>query len=391
MVKLLVRNNDICRISKLLGRNQIKAHVTQSTIIIDTEVVADEIIDQICKMVDVIATQKSHDTTNAEIQTEEIHNGSVLQVAQENESIAKIEESESGQSISRKMKLEELIGDVDEDSILTEFYQALESEPDRNNDFKVQKGFSISEIKKFYRGEVYRWGSIKKDKELEGRKIKECIIIIQNDYLEDTSNSTIGLLCTSHYESRAPLYFKFGFSERNMIDYDSDRIGIYNATMFVSRIISVNRQEVGKYLGKMSSSFMSTLQPSIDYCLGIKRTRYLDLAQLQMLANVNIQELFAISEEDIKDSEKVIKFLEAFHFDMNRNGMDYVKEAILIASQKRDYRLEDLIERIAKTKLIARSEIQRLMVARIKEKFGFKKLPVISFIRLIDRLLKKEG
>ena len=69
--------------------------------------------------------------------------------------------------------------------------------------------------------------------------------------------------------------------------------------------------------------------------------------------------------------------------------MDYVRDAILVAYSLGDYRLEDLAEIIAKKEKVEAQEVLRLIVARIKENFHFKKSPAISFIRLIDKLMKK--
>ena len=48
MLKLLVRNNDICKVSKLLVRNKIKAQITNSIIIIENDNLSDDIINQLC-------------------------------------------------------------------------------------------------------------------------------------------------------------------------------------------------------------------------------------------------------------------------------------------------------------------------------------------------------
>ena len=74
---------------------------------------------------------------------------------------------------------------------------------------------------------------------------------------------------------------------------------------------------------------------------------------------------------------------------MSINGMQYVKDSILVARKLGDYRLEFLAEIVAEKRQVDANEVLRLIVARIKENFHFKKSPAISFIRLIDRLLKK--
>ena len=83
--------------------------------------------------------------------------------------------------------------------------------------------------------------------------------------------------------------------------------------MFAGHIKGINRSQLGEYLGTMTDVFMSTLQPTIDFCLGLKRTRTVNWAQLQILATVNITELFEISKSNTDDSEKVIEFFYKIH------------------------------------------------------------------------------
>ena len=53
--------------------------------------------------------------------------------------------------------------------------------------------------------------------------------------------------------------------------------------------------------------------------------------------------------------------------------------------------LDDITaESIAITEIIDKEEIKRLIVARVKETFGFKKAPTIEFIRLINIFLTKQ-
>lgn len=154
-------------------------------------------------------------------------------------------------------------------------------------------------------------------------------------------------------------------------------------------IKGINRKDLGEYLGTMSDSFMNNLQPTIDFCLGLKRSRTVNWAQLQMLATINMQDLFAISNAEISNSDKVTEFLKLFKFDMNLKGMNYVKQSILIADNMGEYRLEDLAQVIAKNEEVKAEEVLKLIVVRINENFHFKKSAAISFIRLIDKLIKK--
>lgn len=397
MLKLLVRNNDICRVSKLLVKNKLRAYVTRSIIIIKSDNVGYEIINQLCNMVDIIVAQNYYDIDDIlEIQEEtEIKHTSVeseSKISEENESVEEVvyltDDELNEKTIQRKVQREIVDENFDEESALDEFYQMFGVNKESENNYKKRKVLKIPEEEMLYRGEVYKWGSIK----YEERRILECVVIIQNDNLEITSDETIALFCSSRLESRSQLSFSFRLCEQNMIDHSITRLGAYDrCTMFVNQIRGIKRKDVGKYLGKLNSSFMSTLQPQIDYCLGIKRKKDLNWNQLKMLSTVNVSKLLLISEEKENDSKKINNILEFFGFDMDRNGMNYVKRAALVASLKRDYRLEDLVKSVAKYYKAEESEVLRLIVARIKENFHFRKSPAISFIRLVDRLLKKEG
>ena len=175
-----------------------------------------------------------------------------------------------------------------------------------------------------------------------------------------------------------------------MIDHSAKRLELFDhCTFFVGRIKGISRKQLGKYLGTMTNEFMNTLQPTIDFCLGLKRSRTVNWAQLQILSTINMEDLFKISESKVSDKQKVDEFLELFGFDMSINGMQYVEDSILVAQKLSDYRLEFLAEIVAEKRQVDANEVLRLIVARIKENFHFKKSPAISFIRLIDRLLKK--
>ncbi len=416
MLKLLVRNNDICRISKLLGKNKLKAYITSSTIIIDNAEIAEDVINQLCENIDIIAAQNYQEEDNIQIQNyqdDEITNVEnqiekedenlfdyPYEVEHEDQNNQEILESEQqnqieyfGEKPIRYLKKQD-VEEVDEEVILSEFYEmfgiAKETGEILDESNKKSKSNKIPEEELLYRGEVYSWGKFRKDEEVDGKKVKEFVIILQNDYQKSASNDTIALLCTSQYSSRSPFHFYLCLGKDNMVDYYLSRLGPYaERSMFVSRIICVERNKLGRYLGTLNASFMSTLQPSIDFCLGIKSHRDLNVDQVKILSTINVQELLDISESNLKYSQKVKEILKLFKFDMTQNGVLYIKKAILVASTKEKYMLEDLVKVVAKSEHLEEAEILRLIVARIKEKFHFRKSPAISFIRLIDTILKK--
>lgn len=424
MLKLLVRDLDICRVSKVLGRNRLKASITSSTIIIDSDEITDEVIDNLFENATIIGAQNYHtsdDVTSMETETKvEKKDPFVkgpLQVAETTQGAAETEtseavtdtteeavETESSKAVAGTksstftlipeiVHTEETIETFDDDIVDSEYHiesgTSLVTQKAVEVEHPKVSGSQIPESEMVYRGEVYKWGSIRKYEDREG-SIKECVIIIQNDYLMSTSDDTIAMFCTSNYEEAAPIRFSFQLTKETMVDHSRKRLQLFNQrTMFAGYIKDISRKRIGKYLGKMNESFMNTLQPAIDFCLGLKRSRTVNEAQLQILSTINIADLFAISDAKISNSEKVTEFLKLFNFDMTKNGMEYVKQAILVAYTMGDYRLEDLAQAIAKEEHVEAEEVLRLIVARIKENFQFRKSPTISFIRLIDKVLKK--
>lgn len=362
MLQLLVTEIDICRISKILGRQRLKSTITNSTIIIDNKEISKDVVDLLFENATIIGAQ-NYQLANSDAVDETITESNA-------EEIEAIEIIDAGEAEKQGKDFEEsLINDYDEGKTLT--------------------NRKVPESEMVYRGEVYKWGSIRDDEDREG-KIKECVIIIQNDYQNSASDDTIALFCTTHYEERAPIRSSFSLTEKTMVDYNVGRLKLFDyCTFFVGRIKGISRKQLGSYLGTMNSEFMNTLQPTIDYCLGLKRSRTVNWDQLQILSTVSMDELFKIAESKVSNEVKVEEFLELFGFDMSCKGVEYVKEAILIACKLDCYRLEDLAETIARRHGIDANEVLRLIVARIKENFHFKKSPAISFVRLVDRLLKK--
>ena len=110
---------------------------------------------------------------------------------------------------------------------------------------------------------------------------------------------------------------------------------------------------------------------------------------MRILSKVDIDFLFGIVETGSSNKRKIARCLELFGFDLNEKGVDYLSDAIWVASGLLDYNVDILAEYVAELRCIDEaSEIARLIIARVKENFGFKKAPTIDFIRLIDSLLR---
>ena len=268
---------------------------------------------------------------------------------------------------------------------------ALIAEVQERREKEYERRLRDDDIPKYLmRGQVYKWGEIRGyDDEREG-SIKSCVIIIQNDYDNSMSDDTIALFCTSEYERRSQVHCNFRLYPGNMVDYSQQRLRYFdNCTLFSSRIIGVNRSELGRYLGTLSNGFMNELQSSIDYCIGLKRSRDVNWAQLDILSKVDVEKLYGIAKSDQTNKEKVKDIMLLFGFDRSKNGVSYIESAILKAVKLKDYRMEHLATLISDEVNVDEREVERLMVARIKEHFQVRFSPAISFIRLMVSLLKK--
>lgn len=434
MLRLLGTNIDICRISKVLGKQRLKSSITNSTIIIYTNEIPDDVVDIVFANATIISAQnyqlddsdtgidmetnsKQENEINISLPVEEVKYINTSKPDAEDNVFAKNSTNSEVEKTSKsfnkngnngtseiqtvsKSKLEISTKEVthneesSDETIDSEYY--VQNSNDMLGDLRMDTDLQntltntkISKSEMVYRGEVYKLGYSRNDDDREG-KIKECVIIIQNDYQNSASDDTIALFCTTHFEKCAPIRFSFQFNKSTVFDYIPRRLGVFDhCSFFVGKINGINRKQLGDYLGTMNNEFMNNLQPTIDFCLGLKRSRTVNLTQLKILRTISTEDLFKISESKVNDEIKVEEFLKLFGFDMSGNGIEYVKDSILITRTLSNYTLDFLAQIIAEKKDVEAKEVLRLIVARIKENFHFKKSPAISFIRLIERFLKK--
>lgn len=214
-----------------------------------------------------------------------------------------------------------------------------------------------------------------------------------------------------------------------MVDHSNAKVSSKINVALGEAIKTVSKSRLIEYLGTMTEDFMDeNIQPIIDRSLALKRKtetvtvskpevktviqtktvyveknldavqmakatyRDLNLAQMQLLSFVDINELISISKTSAKDSEKAHKILQLFGFDFSKNGVQHLLDAICISPKSEYFNLETLSKKLSETGkyTIEASEIQRLIVARVKERFRLKKSPTIDFIRLVNRLLTKK-
>ncbi len=118
----------------------------------------------------------------------------------------------------------------------------------------------------------------------------------------------------------------------------------------------------------------------------------LNEVQRELLKFANMQDVYNISSDAMSDKDKVKILLEIFGFDSSRRGVEFLNDAIFASLRCQYYNLETLSNLVNKIHPeTVPSEIQRLIVARVKENFKMKKAPTSDFIRLINNLIKTKG
>ena len=118
----------------------------------------------------------------------------------------------------------------------------------------------------------------------------------------------------------------------------------------------------------------------------------LNEVQRELLKFANAQDVYNICSDAMSDQEKVNILLELFGFDASRRGVDFLNQAIFASLRCQYYNLETLSNLVNKiNSSVPPAEIQRLIVARVKENFKMKKAPTSDFIRLINNLIKTKG
>lgn len=412
MLQFQTKNIDICRISKLLVRYNIKASITDSQIILEGDI-SDEILNRLCDGICINAVQNF-------ISFEPIH---IPEETTENkESFLKqvVEEPKNSEAPIRNEIIEE---PEDEKNLIS---SEIVEEPEMtdisktNNTLKHntrEYNLIYSEVK---RGEVYLCDFGQPYGREQG--FERYAIVIQNDVGNLNSPTTIVIACTTEKKKELPVHYKCIFSSENMIDYNKARVGSKENIILAEQIKTIDKRRLCKYLGTLRPEFMEELQKKIDLSLSLKRKikrvfnnekiiidtpisvsdgkmvveekqkerHDINSVQIQLLSNVDIKRVLEISQSNSTDEIKTEEILKLFGFDLNRNGVQYLLKAIIISPKDSYFNIETLSKDVSEKEGINKEEIKRLIVARVKEKFGFKKAPTIDLIRLINSFLLKQ-
>ena len=395
MLQLFADKVNIVRISKLLVKYKIKAIVNDSTITI-YGTISENLASQLYSNTQIIAFNNYDD----------------------GQGYVPIDTTNISENTIKAKKVE----------MLTEAKADVSEEVATYNTFDATEELNfVLRYPKVKRAEVYLCDFGKLFEHEQGGK--RYAIIIQNDTGNKHSPNTIVLPCTTQYKPDLPVHYTFRFSSENMVDYSNAKVSGKTNVVLGEAITTISKFKLIEYLGTMTQNFMDeNIQPIIDQALALKRKtetitiskpeiktvvqtktvyvqkdldavqmakatyRDLNLAQIQLLSFVDIDELISISKSSTEDIEKAYKILQLFGFDFSKNGVHYLLDAICIAPKLKYFSLETLSQKLSETGkyTIEASEIQRFIVARVKERFRFIKSPTIDFIRLVNCLLTKK-
>lgn len=383
MLQLQTKSVNIGRISKLLVKYNVKASVTNQTITLDGDI-SEELFTELFGSIDVQSVQNY-------IKEEP------LNVTEEVEPVQS-EESVKNEPVEEPKKVEIL----QRDPVLL------------NQTSEYDLIYSVVK-----RGEVYLCDFGEPYGQEQG--LMRYAIVVQNDYGNLHATTTIVVACTSEPKKQLPVHLNCTFSSKNMVDYDLKRVSEKENVILAEQLRTVDKRRLRKYIGKLTSDFMKFIDSKIEVSLSLDRSlkkvintekvyaelpvsvsddkmiikdtpaerKDVNTVQIQLLSLVDINELLKISQSEDTDKIKAEKILELFGFDLNKNGVQYLLKAIINSPKDTYFNLETLSEEISIKEGTQKEEIKRLIVARVKETFGFKKSPTIDFIRLVNNFLLK--
>lgn len=378
MLQLQTNTINVCRIGKLLAKYNIKASITDSLITLDGDI-PDDLLTQLCNEISInfitnfVSNEPLPENTSC-VNSDEIENESKVEAAQICSDSSKF------------------------DLIYPEVRRGEVYECDFGTPHGSEQGF-------------LRYA-----------------IVIQNDFGNTHAPTTIVIACSTESKKDLPVHLNCTFSSTNMSDYDLNRVGTSENVIMAEQIRTVNKTRLRRYVGSLTPEFMKQIEEIVYISLGLKskekivekvvyvdkivekkvyvdkivplkeetdvkpqkEQRDINMVQVQLLSFVNINELIKISQSKSTDEIKAKKILELFNFDFTKKGVEYLLKAIIASPKTNYFNLETLSDIVSKEENDDKDEIKRLIVARVKENFGFRKAPTIDFIRLINNFLSKQ-
>lgn len=361
MLQLQSKTIDICRISKLLAKYNIKASINNSIITLDGNI-SSELLDQLCDNTDINIIQNF---TSEEISCD-IQQTSFIY----DEKIKKAEISQTP---------------IEHPSTLSP-----------NN-------IICTNIK---RGQVY-WCDFGDPYGSEQGGLRP-VIIIQNDEINPHGNTVI-VIPSSVSANKKNIHFHYQsiFSTKTLADYDPKKIRAAESAILTNQIRAVDKSRLIEYIGTFKPQYLLELQSKIDFVINSNTkiesvtkdkkekpnmantnfNKQLNATQLKLLSFVDTDTLLNISNSDFTTETKIAKILKLFGFNIKQNGVGYLLKAIEISLKNTYFNLETLSESVSKNTGVNKGKIERLIIARVKENFKSKKSPALDFIRLVNTFL----
>lgn len=374
MLQFQTKSINICRISKLLVKYNIKSSITDSVITLEGDI-PDDLLTQLCDRININGIQNfiSQEPLSALSETS----------FSQNEKSAQAEVVEKPKDIATVCA---------EEKQQVEKIQATPILSHNTSEYDI----IYSKVK---RGEVYLCDFGEPYGSEQG--FMRYAIIAQNDDGNFHSPTTIVIACTSEHKKRLPVHLHCAFSSSNMVDYDLEKVGSTENVIMAEQIRTVDKTRLRKYLGMLTTDFMEQIDEKLNISLQLsqkvmvdpnapKERKDVNMVQIRLLSFVDINELLKISQEHATDEVKAEKILKLFGFDFNKKGVLYVLKAIIASPKDVYFNLETLSESVSKEESIDKEEVKRLIVARVKETFGFRKAPTVDFIRLVNSFLLKQ-
>ena len=182
--------------------------------------------------------------------------------------------------------------------------------------------------------------------------------------------------------------FKLSFVKENFKSYNWIP-NITESTGLINQLRVIDKSRLRQKIGSLSDEKMNEIRLTLETYFVFNITT-LSYNQLKLLSLVDRDKLLECIKNSKPNNAKIDEILKLFGFDLTVQGVSYLSDAIQIALNLDNFNLDILCEKVSKSKntIHPQQEVQRLIVARFKDRFN-KKFKSIEFIRLIKTLLKE--
>lgn len=408
MLQLQTKGIDICQVSKILVKYNIQASITNRVITLEGDI-SEEMLSKLCSSIDIESVQNYTGTEELNIPKEKSFSESEEITNSKTDDRIKQEEanSKSGPEISEEI---ETTHETEKPKHKTPEYELIYPVVKRGQAYWCDVEFVSEDDENTYT-----------DQEHPTSKLRPVIIISNDEINMNAKCHDVNIIyCSTKANRYCPWNYHFKFSEKIMTEKVDSKVDERFTNACGNQCHNVKKARLREYIGTMTPEFMEKIQDIIDVAYGLnrevktivkeekvyvyknvpqktvvnqqspKQIEEANAIKKQLLSYVDNNELQQILKSDSSDQIKAQKILELYGFDLEKNGVLYLLKAINISTKQPYFNLETLSEKVSKKVGVAKEEVMRLIVARVKERFSFKKAPTIEFIRLINSLLLKQ-